>query len=85
MTTTPDAVQIFDQNLAADPAPDAAPIVDALLAAARLTLLPHERDQYVADYPTLRAQADALYAYGDTLEPATTFDPTVFYPAPAGA
>ena len=62
---------------------DTTAIVDALLAAAQLTLLPHEREQAVADYPTLRAQADALYPYAPTLEPATTFDPAAFYPAPA--
>lgn len=68
-----------------DPAPtvDAAAAIDVLLATARLTVLPHERDMFVADYPTLRAQADALYAYVDTLEPATTYDPTDYYPSPA--
>ena len=57
---------------------DTTAIVDALLAAAQLTLLPHEREQAVADYPTLRAQADAkgerLRAqHGDGRRPSVGF------------
>jgi len=60
---------------------EATTIVDSLLAAARITMLPDEREQYIKDYPVLREQADRLYAFGDELEPAMTFDPLAFYPA----
>ena len=54
-------------------------IIDALLAAAGLSLLENERTQLVKDYPTLRAQTAALYAYPDALEPATLYNPLTAY------
>lgn len=62
-------------------APDAAAIVDALLATARLPLSDDERAKLTQDYPKLRAQADALYAFDISLDPAVKFDPLDFYPS----
>lgn len=60
--------------------PDTAAIVDALISTAQLPLTEAERTKLIADYPTLRAQADALYAFDSSLEPAVTFRPLDFFP-----
>jgi len=57
-----------------------ATIVRALLDAAQLTVSDAEFDRFVAVYPIMRAQADALYL--PELEPEAPslhFDPTVGY------
>jgi hypothetical protein len=57
---------------------DAAVTVRALLDAAHLTVSPQEFDRFVALYPALRAQADALYLPDmEDESPALAFDPTV--------
>lgn len=54
-------------------------IVDALLAAASLTVSAEERAAFVADYPRLREATDALFEFHDGLEPPLIFDPTTYY------
>jgi hypothetical protein len=55
---------------------DAATTVKVLLDAAKLQVSPRELDRFVALYPALRAQADALYLPGMDAEcPALAFDP----------
>ena len=61
---------------------DAASTVDAALAAARITVLPEEREIFINDYPVLRSNADKLYGFSDVLEPAVEYDPLTYYPAP---
>lgn len=57
---------------------DATTTVKALLDAAGLTVSDEEFERFVAVYPTLRAQADALYLRElDAEDPALSFDPTV--------
>lgn len=60
--------------------PDTAAIVDALITTAQLPLSDAERSKLIEDYPTLRAQADALYDFESSLEPAVRFDPLDFFP-----
>jgi hypothetical protein len=65
------------------PAPDDADpttVVRSLLGAARLTVSADELAGFATMYPTLRAQADALYSPAFEPEaPALHFDPTVGY------
>jgi hypothetical protein len=64
------------------PTLDSEAIVTGLLAAAQLTVSPQEKATLVKDYPLMRSNADALYlAELEFVEPAVTFDPTVYYPA----
>ena len=59
---------------------ESATIVRALLDAAELTVSDDEFERFVAVYPIMRAQADALYL--PELEPEAPslhFDPTVGY------
>lgn len=59
---------------------DSSTIVRSLLDAAQLTVSEDEFERFVAVYPIMRAQADALYL--PELEPEAPslhFDPTVGY------
>lgn len=59
---------------------DTATIVRSLLDAAQLTVSADEFERFVAVYPVMRAQADALYLPElEPESPALTFDPTVGY------
>jgi hypothetical protein len=56
---------------------DAAATVKVLLEAAQLTVSEQEFARFTSIYPSLRAQADALYLVGkDSESPALAFDPT---------
>lgn len=58
-------------------------IVTALLAAAKLSVSDREKAVFVADYPVLRAGADALYLPElEFVSPAERFDALAYYPAP---
>ena len=48
-------------------------LVDALLAAARLTVTPAERKAFIEGYPLLQARIAELYSVGGELEPALDF------------
>jgi hypothetical protein len=54
-------------------------LVDALLAAAGLTVTPAEREAFIEDYPLLQARTAKLYSVGGELEPALDFNPAEFY------
>jgi hypothetical protein len=59
---------------------DAATTVKTLLGVAQLTVSEEEFDRFVGSYPTLRAQADALYRPDLRFEaPALAYDPLVDY------
>lgn len=59
------------------PTEDAAATVKILLDAAQLTVSDQEFARFTSLYPSLRAQADALYLPGlDAESPALAFDPT---------
>jgi hypothetical protein len=55
--------------------------VEAALATARIAPSPDEVETIIGDYPKLREIADALFEFGDDLEPALTYDPLDYYPA----
>ena len=62
---------------------DTVTTVKALLGVAQLTVSAEEFDRFVASYPTLRAQADALYRSDLRSEaPALAYDPLADYIKP---
>lgn len=59
---------------------NSAAVVRALLDAAQLTVSDEEFERFVAIYPIMRAQADALYLPElESEAPCLHFDPTVGY------